>query len=600
MATLSGPKTVRLVDQSSGKQIGEPLQHDTDVVDMVFSPDGRRFYSVTNECSVAAWESANGKMLSKKSMAPPPESNGSISFSADGRLIGIGGFDTGVAVIRELESGWQVCPLLHHNQWILRIAFDPLGRIALTTSHDGTARLWSVTTGTPLTLEMQHQGPIDNAGFSEDGKRFFTADGHSTRIWNTGRFCPDHLLGQNEAYDAVAFSPDSTLVVGDNLRGVEVVRLDQPDKAVRILAVAGSVENLGFSTDGRRIAAVTDEGAAWLWDAVSGTSIKSPLKHPPQSEKAKQSTSAAEPFDVTFQGSRPVQSLRRPQLLAFSGEGKLMATGSKAGTVCVWETESGRIVCGPITLDGPVCSLAFRRDGRELLAAGKDTVRLWDARNGKPKDILIRHGAALHLALFSPDGTRILTAGKHGARLWDRATGHPLGPWMRHGAGETVISAAFSPDSSRVITGSADGTARIWDATTAEPVSEYLSHENEVDHVAFARGGKLAVTAVFRDPHIFLWDARSGRSIGPPLNNKGPTMRACVDAEGSRLLVSPVDERLSLWDLPQPLAGTPEAVILRIQVLTAMELDKAGGVRPLSREDWCALREQMRRISGPP
>jgi hypothetical protein len=74
----------------------------------------------------------------------------------------------------------------------------------------------------------------------------------------------------------------------------------------------------------------------------------------------------------------------------------------------------------------------------------------------------MRHEGEVNTAAFSPDGTRVLTASAdRTARLWDAASGAPMGEPMRHGG--RVNTAAFSPDGRRVLTASADGTARLWD-----------------------------------------------------------------------------------------------------------------------------------------
>jgi WD40 repeat protein len=69
-------------------------------------------------------------------------------------------------------------------------------------------------------------------------------------------------------------------------------------------------------------------------------------------------------------------------------------------------------------------------------------------------------------ATFSPDGSRIVTASQDGtARIWDAGTGKEIA--ALHGHESAVVSAVFSPDGSRVLTASWDGTARIWDVRFA-------------------------------------------------------------------------------------------------------------------------------------
>jgi WD40 repeat protein len=84
-------------------------------------------------------------------------------------------------------------------------------------------------------------------------------------------------------------------------------------------------------------------------------------------------------------------------------------------------------------------------------------------------DDRLKHELVYQSAAFSPDGTRVVTASFDGtARIWDVATGAPVGTPLRHE--KWVMSAVFSPDGMRVLTASLDGTARIWDAASGTPV----------------------------------------------------------------------------------------------------------------------------------
>jgi WD40 repeat protein len=79
-------------------------------------------------------------------------------------------------------------------------------------------------------------------------------------------------------------------------------------------------------------------------------------------------------------------------------------------------------------------------------------------------------------AAFSPDGTRVITAScDRTARVWDAATGQPATSPLEHQ--DMVMSAAFSPDGTRVVTASLDRTARVWAATTGKPLTSPLAHQ---------------------------------------------------------------------------------------------------------------------------
>ncbi len=124
---------------------------------------------------------------------------------------------------------------------------------------------------------------------------------------------------------------------------------------------------------------------------------------------------------------------------------------------------------------------------------------------------LYGHTGAVWSAAFSPDGTRILTGSDdQTARVWDATTGTTLLELRGHTSG--VISAAFSPDGSRIVTGSDDQTARVWDATTGTTLLELRGHTESVESAAFSPDSTRILTSS-DDQSAKVWDARTGTTL---------------------------------------------------------------------------------------
>ncbi|MCY2990006.1 MAG: protein kinase, partial [Planctomycetota bacterium] len=132
---------------------------------------------------------------------------------------------------------------------------------------------------------------------------------------------------------------------------------------------------------------------------------------------------------------------------------------------------------------------------------------------------------------------------------WSQAARHSL----LHDA--RVVDVVFSPDRRSIATASEDGTARIWDAQTGEPLTEPLKHDKEVAAVAFSSDGRWLATAS-NDRTVRRWDAWTGQPVGPVLQHEGRP-GAVLFACGDRLLISRTAEGLlTRWDLTtQPPAG---------------------------------------------
>jgi WD40 repeat protein len=146
---------------------------------------------------------------------------------------------------------------------------------------------------------------------------------------------------------------------------------------------------------------------------------------------------------------------------------------------------------------------------------------------------------------ISPDGIRILTGSRDNtARLWDANTGAPIGKPLLHPAGVTQV--AFSPDGRRLLTGCSDFAARIWDPETGEVVGAPMRHALWLTVAAFSPDGERIITASY-DGTARLWDS-AGQPICEPLRHDGTVTSAAISPDGGRLVTASADRTARLWD----------------------------------------------------
>jgi TIR domain/NB-ARC domain/WD domain, G-beta repeat/APAF-1 helical domain len=311
-----------------------------------------------------------------------------------------------------------------HEGSVRTAAFFPDGTRILTSSTDGSARIWDATTGREITALRGYENAATRAAFSADGTRILTISAGTARIWDaiTGREITT-LRGHNDRVFTAFFSTDGSRIVSasddqtariwDAITGREITALHHE------FGVRGAV----FSPDGSRVITLSYDRIPRIWDATRGREITILGGHE----------------DTVTSAS-------------FSAEGNRILTASFDRTARIWDATTGREITVLIGHADGVTSASFSPEGtRVLTASGDQTARVWDATTGAEITALRGHERWVASAIFSPDGARVLTAsGDQTARVWDSRTGEEINALRGHEDG--VTSAVFSVDGTRILT----------------------------------------------------------------------------------------------------------------------------------------------------
>ncbi|KAF7358415.1 WD40 repeat-like protein [Mycena venus] len=311
------------------------------------------------------------------------------------------------------------------------------------------------------------------------------------------------------------------------------------------------VFSVAFSHNGDRIVSGSADGTVRVWDARTGVLVAGPL-----------------------------EAHSEVNCVAFSPDGEYIVSGSDDTKVRVWNARLGLVSA---VLEGHskiVTAVAFSRDGGRIASASCDcTVRIWDTRTGVLAAQPFLHPRALWSVSFSPDGVQVVTGSADNMlRIWaipvvapfERHIQSPqsplafspadgdildattdaliLGPLQGHQ--DRVTSVSFSPDGGRVVSGSNDGTVRVWDAQTGAPVVRpFEGHSARVKCVAFSPDRERIVSGS-KDDTVRVWDARTGALVTRPFRGHNDSVCSIsFSPDGGKIVSGSADHTLRIWDV---------------------------------------------------
>ena len=518
--TSSADNTARVWDAQTGTPLGEVMRHDGMVWSARFSPDGLRVVTASGDKTARIWDARTGEALSAQ--LTHAEDVYEAQFSLDGLqvLTAAGGRESRATRVWDGRTGKPLSEPLRYgtNGWT---RFSPDGSRVLTFGTDHAVRLWDARTGKFLAEPLKHSNDINYAEFSPDGLRLVTASDDSTaRVWDahTGKPLTEPLR-HNDWVMTASFSPDGlrlvaiihdqTAQIWDTQTGKPITETIQHDRLQ-----FGSAR---FSPDGLRLVTGSGDRTARVWDARTGKPLGGPMRHD---------------YSVN--------------LGQFSPDGKrvLITSGIDGNSARVWDP-SPRMQSATILRHGGHVRVAqFSPDGLRVVTGNETSMRVWDARSGKPLTELLQHDA-ISTARLSPDGLRMVTIPyENPARVWEVQTGRHLTTPLGEGK---VNSTQFSPDGLRVVTASSDNAARVWDAQTGKPLTEPLRHGSRVESAEFSPDGLRVVTASF-DKTARVWDAQTGKPLTEPLRHGSRVESAQFSPDGLRVATASDDRTARVWD----------------------------------------------------
>jgi WD40 repeat protein len=235
------------------------------------------------------------------------------------------------------------------------------------------------------------------------------------------------------------------------------------------------------------------------------------------------------------------------EMVAWSPDSTRVATASRDHTVRIWNAVAGETIDELTGADDVVRAVAWSPDGRFVAAGSRDRiVRIWDVESQELTAELRGHTDNILGIAFSPDGTKLAT-GSHDrtVRLWDIAS---RSAWALEGHEDFVEGVAWSPDGSRIASASGDQSARIWDIATGRQLLLIRGHTDRVWNVAWSPDGMRLATCG-ADHTARVWNPGNAEEILALRGHSGDVYAVVWTPDGTRLATASGDASARVWDV---------------------------------------------------
>lgn len=567
---------VKVWDASSGEEALALKQHMFEVTSVTVSTDGKRIVSGSSDGTVKVWDAFNGEVTAIYKVQGSSVS--SIALNANGLRIASGSSDGTVKVWnvlngdvtltlnkyvndvdilaqdangqRILNGSWGDLPFVWNaltkqetatfglTNFHVSVALSADGQYIVSGSSDSTVKVWDASNGKETRAFRENTDGVRSVALSADGQRIVVGGWDGTvKVWDVLRAQETlRLKGHTAAVTSVAANADGLRIVSGSSDGtVKIWDASSSQETLTLTGHTDSVVSVALSADGRRIVSGSADQTVKVWDAPSGQVAR------------------------TLEGHTA-----RVTSVALSADGKHIVSGSWDRTVKVWDASNGQEAH---TLEGHtarVTSVAMSADGQQIVSGSWDgTVKIWDTSSGKETLTLKGHTDGVEMTearrshvfgnragilciALSADGQRVVSGSQDGTvRVWDASSGDELITLLGHTA--RVNSVALSADGNRIISGSLDGTVQVWNAWSGEEILMLRGSTDEVTSVILSTDGKRIVSGS-SDGTVQVWDASTGQKTLTLMEHTARVTSVAFSAD-ARLLVSGSDDRtLKVWN----------------------------------------------------
>ncbi|MBW3597416.1 MAG: WD40 repeat domain-containing protein, partial [Planctomycetes bacterium] len=533
-AAISGNNALAAAGGASGRMqfwsLGDGIDrhylhgHDGAVPAVAYHPDNQRFVSAGDDGLIRIWRLPQ----------PPTPLAGhtgdvlAVDIAAGGQFAATGSADKTVRLWNP-ANGQAIRAIQGHAEAVTTVAFGNDTAMLASGDRAGELRLWNPADGAPRGVLGSHAAPITSAAIHPSGNLLATtAEDGLLKVWNLPPAPPKSLPGHNAAVLEVAISADGAFSATGGPDGA--VRLFDNPAGNALLTLPGHEGPVAsLALDGVRLASGNADGVVTLWrfPATAEGKLQPQLPEDGSGGPANLLGHVGEVTDVVF----------------VPNDETLVSAGAD-GTIRIWDLAAERE-----TIPGAAMAATLsvvNDDGALIAVAGtvneRPTVQVHDSETGKVVAELLGHTGEVRAMAFNKDSTMLITGGADKtARLWDLSDAKfPLA--ARFDSPAEIAAVAVNDDGSQVFTGGADNVIRRWTAAGEESPA-ITGHTAAVN--ALAVRGELLVSGS-QDGAVRVWNAETGAALRT-ISHGAPVIAVAISPDGSKIASASRDNSVKLW-----------------------------------------------------
>lgn len=566
LVTGSSDKTLRIWDLGALSCRTIFKGHDDKINCVAVTPDGRIAISGGEDAKIGIWDIEQEMLI--HFLEGHTQGVTCLAVSPNGKLLVSGGWDQKIRIY-EIASGKCISTLEGHTGTLNSVVVTQDGNKMISASEDKTVRIWDIAAGQNLATLYGHTGDVTCITVSPTGK--FLVSGswdHTLRVWDLNRcelLCV--LEGHTDLINTVAVAPDERFILsgGDDpvlrvwseLNTLLCPQLPEHPLSYLLQSPPSQHGNLEGQRKVQKLIGEA-EAKAGQQDVAGAMHIYRSIQTLEGFANNHRVLNAI--YQTAKQGSlkraRPRAIWKHKILrghkgevacMAISAKENMLVSGSKDGTLKVWDIQEG--VCVK-TLEGhksAVVSVDISPNSRFVVSGSWDkTLRLWELETGQCVYTMEGHNHWVEHVRFTPDGRNVISASRDKVlRVWERKTGHRL----YSGEHMDLISALhITPDGRYLVTGSHDRTVKVWELESGQCLHTLEKHSEHVRCLASVPNTPLLLSGGW-DGTVFLWNLETGENVSAFTGHQSWINDICVTTDGKRAISCSLDKTVKVWDI---------------------------------------------------